>query len=94
MSADQPPAIVQILGDPGGTLGERQAVVAWLKRIAVRVEIVGECNSSCLWFFTLPPEQVCVMPGALLAHHTPDGAVAWERGRDAAARGVVQECRR
>lgn len=81
---DHPPAVIQILGDPGGTLGERMAVTQWLSRIGARVEILGTCASACLWFITLPQDRVCFAPGAWIGVHThlgePDDSIAWTRG--------------
>ena len=49
---DQPPAIVDVLTDHGGTLGERFDVIEWLRRNGIAVRIVGVCASACA--FLLP----------------------------------------
>jgi hypothetical protein len=94
---DQPPAIVQVLTDHGGTLGERTAVLNWIRREGIAVEIVGTCASACEWFKTLPRDQVCFWPSAWIGRHThfsfPDDSIEWRRGRDAIAAGY-RECRR
>ena len=97
MLAIEPPAIVQILTDHGGTLGERVAVTEWLKRNGISVQIIGVCASACIWLFTLPRDQVCVAPDAWIGSHShlgsPDDTIEWQRGRDLIAQGQ-RECAR
>lgn len=89
---DQPPAILLLMQDTGGTLGERKAVVEWLKRSGIQVHIKGSCASSCALLFGLPKEQICVYPQAWLGYHTAPGQsqdrVVWKRGIDEIAKGV------
>lgn len=94
---DQPPAIIEVLRDYGGTLGERMAVTEWLRRNGIAVQIIGACASACNFLLTLPKEQVCVSPGAWIGSHTHSGElddrIEWQRGRDFIAQGY-QECLR
>jgi hypothetical protein len=88
---DQPPALVQILADHGGSLGERMAVVEWLRRAGIAVEIRGLCDSACAWLLTLPRDQVCIFPNARLGSHIEPGSandrIVYDHGRDLIARG-------
>lgn len=97
MTIDSPPAIIHIMDDPGGTLGERMAVTAWLKRIGVRVEIPGVCGSSCYWLLGLDKDKICVRPLAWFGYHSAPGdandRIRWERGYDIIARGMARACR-
>lgn len=94
---DHPPAIIEILADFGGTLGERAAVMAWIKRTGIEVRVIGTCPSACTLLFGLPKDKICVMPGAWIGHHTAPGEahdrILWERGRDLIARGFARACR-
>lgn len=98
MDIQQPPAIIQITQDSGGTIGERQAVLGWLRRSGARVGIIGVCGSSCYWLLTLPKDKVCVTSTAWFGYHShlgePDDVIRWERGRDVIARRGVTECGR
>ena len=94
---DQPPAIIEIASDFGGTLGERAVIMGWLKRSGVQVRIVGTCISACALLFALPRDKICVSRGARIGHHTAPGEahdrILWERGRDLIARGFARACR-
>ena len=67
---DSPPAII-IEHDPGGQLGEYIERRGRYERGGLRVEIRGECLSSCTVLVSLPPERVCVGPHAVLGFHLP-----------------------
>lgn len=88
-----PPAIIEVLTDDGGSLGERMAVVEWLRRNGIHVEIKGTCGSACLWLLTLPKDQICIFPEAWIGQHTDfgrsDDTIKWERGADVIARGAL-----
>jgi hypothetical protein len=94
---DMPPAIVEVLTDHGGTLGEREAVIDWFKRNGISVHITGLCGSACTLFLSLPKDQLCIGPDAWIGFHTHPGSdddmIEWRRGRDFIARGF-RECRR
>ena len=89
MTTLEPPAIIEVLRDHGGTLGERMVLLDYLKRNGVEVRIVGMCGSACEFFLTLPKDQVCVSPQAWFGSHdiNDDAVIHWERGRDVIARG-------
>jgi hypothetical protein len=93
----KPPAIVEVMTDYDGTAAERQAMIKWLTQNGVQVRIVGTCARSCTRFLTLPPDQVCVLPGAWIGGYaTADMArndLHWERGRDLRVR-CFRECTR
>lgn len=93
---DQPPAIIEIVKDFGGGLGERAVVMGWLKRSGAQVRIVGTCVSACAFLLALPKHQICVMPGAWLGYHTAPGEahdrIRWERGARVIARGTARAC--
>lgn len=95
MPLDTPPAIIEVLTDHGGSLGERGFVMDWLKRNGVQVHIVGTCISACTWLLTLPPDQICVAPQAWIGSHVRDDLstdeLRFERGRDLIERGY-REC--
>ena len=87
--AQGPPAVVEVMHDSGGALGERYAVVSWLKRHGVQVRIVGTCASACNLLLTLPPKQLCIEPGAWFGQHSLNdwNKIEWKRGRDLIASG-------
>ena len=92
MPLDTPPAIVQVLTDHGGTLGEYAAVTDWAKHNGVTFQFVGACASACLWvLYQLPREQTCVAKSAWLGEHTALGAtndeLHWHRGSELIAAG-------
>jgi hypothetical protein len=45
-----PPAVIEVLSDHGGTLGERMVLLDYLKRNGIAVRIVGVCGSACEFF--------------------------------------------
>lgn len=65
---DTPPAIV-IQHDAGGMLGEYLERAARYRNGWMRVEIRGECDSSCTVLLSVP--DVCVGDGAVLGFHAP-----------------------
>lgn len=96
MPLDTPPAIVQVLTDRGGALGEYAAVTDWARRNGVTFQFVGACASACLWIlYQLPREQTCVASGAWIGSHShlgeKDDYLIWTRGSDLIKQGF-REC--
>lgn len=93
---DAPPAIIEVMGDYGGSLGEREAVLNWLERNGVYVRIKGTCVSACDWFLTLPKDQFCVFPEAWFGNHSnpggPNDTITWRRGYDLIKNGLAIQC--
>ena len=59
----------RIQDDPGGTINDYITVINWLYARDYRVEIAGECSSSCTLFTIMP--GTCVVEGASLWFHAP-----------------------
>lgn len=65
---DSPPAII-IQHDAGGMLGEYLERAARYRNRWMRVEIIGDCLSSCTVLVSVP--DTCVGPNAVLGFHAP-----------------------
>ena len=64
----QPAAVVVIRDDPGGRVDAFSRRVARYDRVVVRVEVRGECASSCTMVLALA-DRVCVGPHARFGFH-------------------------
>lgn len=60
--------------DRGGLISRRSAEIRRLRADGRRVELRGECYSSCTMYLGLP--NVCVHPQARLGFHAPRGVNA------------------
>jgi hypothetical protein len=60
------PAHYVVTQDAGGLISQR---VHYIEHVAKKVEIYGECNSSCTMLLSVP--DVCVHPEARLGFHGP-----------------------
>ncbi len=71
-------ATMRIHGDRGGRIGDYLARYTALRASGERVEIDGLCASACtLVLGTVPRQQICVTPRAVLEFHT-----AWDPAPD------------
>lgn len=85
-----PAAHVVIRDDPGGDVARFAQRVARYGRVAVRVEVRGECASACTMVLALA-DRVCVGPRASFGFHqayTPtrdDPGATWNRNEGGTA---------
>jgi hypothetical protein len=69
MMVEQPPAIVEIVYERGGNLGEQLAKIDGFQKRGVEVRINGVCASGCTLVTKLPEGNVCVTSHARLVFH-------------------------
>lgn len=74
-----PPAVIEIVADPGGFINMRADQIAYIKRHGYQVRILGQCNSSCTMYLSLPRSQVCISPNASLGFHSSYNAIVGGR---------------
>ncbi|WP_420003890.1 hypothetical protein [Arenibacterium sp. LLYu02] len=60
---------IVVQADPGGAVSQRIAEIQAYRKQGVRVQIEGQCNSSCTLYLGMP--QTCVSRQALLGFHGP-----------------------
>lgn len=61
--------VVYINNDVGGDVNQFIAKYDSLRAVGTRVVLSGYCNSACTMVLSLPRNQVCVQPGAVLGFH-------------------------
>jgi hypothetical protein len=61
--------VVTLTNDMGGNVGKYFSYVNHALDNGVMIRFNGACASSCTLFLTLPPEQICLMPGAYFQFH-------------------------
>ena len=70
---DLPPAAaeVTIAGQNGGNVRAHVARVIDYDAAGTHVRITGACVSACALILALPPDRICVGPGARFGFHQP-----------------------
>lgn len=70
---DMPPAAadVTITGQSGGNVRAHVAQVIDYDRAGTHVRVTGACVSACTLILALPPDRICVGPGARFGFHQP-----------------------
>jgi len=61
----------QVQNDRGGRVIDYAVRTAKLRESGQQTRLAGRCASACTLYLTLPPEQLCILPGTSFAFHAP-----------------------
>ncbi|RYC33415.1 hypothetical protein D3273_02770 [Lichenibacterium minor] len=71
MDMPPPAAVVTIAGQNGGNIRAHVSRVIDYDAAGTRVRVTGTCISACALILALPPDRICVGPGARFGFHQP-----------------------
>lgn len=68
------PTSVTVRNDSGGILIRYATTIAKLRDSGESVRVIGRCDSACTLYLGLPPQQLCIGPGASFRFHAPSAS--------------------
>ena len=71
MDLPAPGPVVTIQNQSGGNVSLHASRVVDYDREQTQVRVVGACVSACTLVLALPPDRICVGPGAAFGFHQP-----------------------
>ncbi len=86
MVMNQPPAVIVIEQDMGGSVGDYIFALMQTRKNGSRVELRGPCASACTIWTAMPKDKLCVGPQAGLGFHKTNPAMGDQQASD----GVVK----